>query len=208
MNARRGPLIGATWLIGLGIILLVYQASGLSWAQAWPLFVILVGVASFVSTALTWRPGCATLWAFTWPIAWIVVGAILLAGTTGNLGDDPASWLTTYWPYAAILLGIWFVIGAIVPGPKTEETLALPLEGLQAAAIRMRFGAGTLAVGPAADSLVIDGTYTGGVVVRRDGPGRFELSQDTTYGLPWLDRESSWKAGLSAAIPLDLRFDI
>jgi hypothetical protein len=207
-SARRGSLIGATWLIGLGIVFLVRQATDLPWSEAWPMFVILVGVASLVSTVLTWRPSVANVWAFTWPIAWIVVGSILLASTTGSIAEGPAELIDQYWPWVAIGLGIWFVIGALVPGDRLTEELALPLAGVQAAAVRIKFGAGTLATQPAAAGNLVDGVYRGGVIAKAEGPGRVDLTQDTTYGLPWLDRESDWKVGLSAEVPLDLRVDV
>ena len=47
---------------------------GWSWAVAWPMFVILVGVAGAISALLAGLNGCAGLWALTWPVAWIVVG--------------------------------------------------------------------------------------------------------------------------------------
>lgn len=207
-SGRRGSLIAATWLIGLGIVFLVRQATDLPWSQAWPMFAILVGVGSFVSTALSWRPGIASLWSFTWPIGWIVVGSLLLASTTGNLDQGPAELIETYWPWVAIILGVWFLIGAIVPGPRSEEALVVPLAGVQAAEVRVKFGAGTLTTRPAATGNLIDGEFPGGVVHRQDGAGRVELSQDTTYGLPWLDRESAWTLGLSPEIPLDLVLEI
>ena len=208
-SARRGSLIGATWLIGLGVVFLVRQAVDLPWSEAWPMFVILVGVAGFISTALTWHPSFANLWAFTWPVAWIVIGSILLASTTGNLGQDPGSLFVEYWPWVLVVLGIWFVIGSVMPGgSRLEEALAVPLAGVQAAEVRIRFGAGTLATRAAAPGNLIDGEFRGGVVYRADGPGRSELTQDTTYGLPWLDRESAWTVGLTGEVPLDLRFDI
>ena len=207
-SARRGSLIGATWLIGLGIVFLVRQAADLPWSEAWPMFVILLGVAGLISTAFTWRPGIANLWAFTWPIAWIVIGAILLASTTGNLGQDPGSLIAEYWPWVLVILGIWFVIGALIPGGQHgEESLVVPLGGVQAADIRIRFGAGTLTTRAAAAGNLIDGEFPGGVVHRAEGPGRAELSQDTTYGLPWLDRKADWVVGLTGEVPLDLRLD-
>jgi hypothetical protein len=207
-GGRRGSLIAATWLIGLGVVFLIRQATDLPWSQAWPLFVILAGIGSLVSTALSWRPGVANLWAFTWPIGWIVVGGILLASTTGNLDQGPAELIEAYWPWVAIGLGVWFLIGALVPGPRLEEALVVPLAGAQAAEVRVKFGAGRLTTRPAATGNLIDGEFRGGVVHRQDGPGRVELSQDTTYGLPWLDRESSWTLGLSPEVPLDLRLEI
>ncbi len=208
-GVRRGPLVAATWLIGLGIVLLVRQAADLPWGQAWPLFVILVGVASFVTTALDWRPGFAGLWAFTWPIAWIVVGSILLASTTGSLEEGPAELIATWWPWAAVILGVWFLVGAIVPGgPGLVESLAIPLGGVQAAAVRISFGAGTLSVHPAAAGHLVDGEFRGGVIHRTAGAGQVELRQDTSFGIPWVDRESAWQLGLTTEVPLDLRLDI
>ena len=84
-GSRRGALIGGIWLLGLGIVLLVREAAGLSWGQAWPMFVILAGVATLVSTALSWRPSVGGIWAFTWPVVSIVIGSVLLASTTGSL---------------------------------------------------------------------------------------------------------------------------
>ena len=42
---RTGSLTAATWLIGLGIVFLVQRAADLPWSQAWPMFLILIGVA-------------------------------------------------------------------------------------------------------------------------------------------------------------------
>ena len=50
--ARRGSLIAATWLIGLGVVFLVRELANLSWAQAWPLFLILIGIGSLVGRAV------------------------------------------------------------------------------------------------------------------------------------------------------------
>lgn len=207
-SARRGSLIAATWLIGLGVVFLVQRAVDLPWSQAWPLFVILIGVASLVSTVLNRRFELAGLWAFTWPVAWIVVGVVLWMSTTGSIGQGPTDLIAEYWPWALVVLGIWFVIGAVVPsGRGLTETLALPLADTADAAIRIRFGAGTLATRPAAAGNLIDGEFVGGVMHRQVGPGRIELEQDTRYGLPWIERRSDWTVGLTAEVPLDLRID-
>ncbi len=207
-SARRGSITGATWLIGIGVILLVQQTSGWSWSQAWPMWVILVGVATFISTFLTWRPGIAGIWAFTWPVAWIIVGILLLLSTTGRLGQGPTELIDQYWPWAAVIIGVWFLIGAFLPfGHSSTESLDLPLDGAVEADVRIRFGAGELTTHVAAPGRLVDGSFEGGVNHRRSGKSRVDLSQDTTYGLPWLDRRSSWDVGLTAEVPLDLRLE-
>ena len=210
MTIHRGSVVAATWLIGLGVVFLVRQAFALEWSEAWPLFVILVGVASLVSVAVGGRRprGVVGLWSFTWPVAWIAVGVILLLSTTGNLGRGPIELFGDLWPWILVVLGVWFLLGAVLPsrdGPAEE--LAIPLGGLTAANIRIRFGAGDLSIGPAAPGYLVDGRFAGGVTHRSTGAGTVELEQDTTYGLPWLDTRSVWSVGLATGIPLDLKLD-
>ncbi len=207
-NARTGSMIGATWLIGLGIVFLVQRAADLPWSEAWPMFVILVGVASLVSTVINRRWDYSGVWAFTWPVAWIVVGSVLLASTTGTIGTGPGDLIGQFWPWVLIILGVWFLIGAFLPtGRGMTETLALPLDGATDAAVRIKYGAGSLTVGPAAAGQLVDGICEGGVMVRTMGRGRIELSQDTRYGLPWLDHPSRWTIGLTTEVPIDLAVD-
>jgi len=207
-HARRGSIVGATWLIGLGLVFLVQRALDVPWIQAWPLFLILLGAANFVQTALDRRPGIGGIWMFTWSIVWIGVGVILLLSTTGRLGTGPIDLIVNGWPWLLVGLGVWMLIGAVMPGGAAPtEHLAIPLRGAPAAAVRIRFGAGTLAARQAAAGMLVDGTYAGGVVARDLGPGRIELSQDTTYGMPWLDHRSDWDVGLTGEVPLDLRLE-
>jgi hypothetical protein len=196
------------WLIGVGVVFLIQQTQGWSWGQAWPLWLILVGVATAISTLSTWRPSLAGIWAFTWPVAWLLAGVVLLLSTTGQLGQGPAELISTYWPWAALILGLWFLVGAFLPwGHGATEALALPLDGGSRAEVRIRFGAGELTTHVAAPGQLVDGTFEGGVAYRVSGLGRVELSQDTTYGLPWLDRRSHWDVGLPGEVPLDLRVE-
>ncbi len=207
-SARRGPVIGATWLIGLGVVFLIRQATDLPWSQAWPLFVILVGVASFVSTALNLRRSVTGIWSLTWPVAWIIGGAILLASTTGAISQGPGELLTQFGPWALVGLGVWFLIGAVIPGgSEAQEALVIPLGEASEAAVRIRFGAGEMTVRAAAPGNLVDGRFAGGVKSRVVGPGRVELEQDTDFGVMWLDRRSTWEIGLTAEVPLDLRLD-
>jgi hypothetical protein len=205
---RRGSIIGATWLIGLGIVFLVRQAVDLPWSQAWPMFIILVGVASLVTTVLDRRPGFGSLWDLTWPVSWIIIGAILLASTTGLIGQGPAEIFAEYWPWVLVILGLWFLLGAFFPGPKPIESLSVPLGGAQTATIRVSYGAGRLTTRQAAAGALVDGEFLGGVIQKSDGPGQLQLSQDTSAGLPWLERDSDWSLGLTTAVPLDLRIDV
>ena len=207
-RARRGMLIAATWLIGIGVLFLVKEAAGLPWSEAWPLWIILIGIASFVSAALDGRFRVASIWAFTWPIVWTGMGVVLLLSTTGNLGPSAGDVIAQWWPWALVALGVWFVIGAIAPvGRRFTETLDLPLGQAPDASVRIGFGGGTLTTHAAAGGRLIDGSFAGGVTCRQAGPNRLELTQDTSYGLPWLDRRSDWDVGLTAEVPLDLRID-
>jgi hypothetical protein len=207
-RSRSGTLLAGAWLIGLGVVFLVRQALRLDWAEAWPLFVILAGIAGIVSRAVRGPRGVVGIWSFTWPVLWVAIGVVLLLGTTGQLGRAPLDVIGEWWPWVLVGLGVWFLIGAVIPsGRGPEESLVIPLGGVADAAVRIRFGAGELAVGPAAVGNLVDGRFVGGVVARDRGPGRVALEQDTTYGLPWLDRPSEWSVGLTAEVPLDLRLD-
>jgi hypothetical protein len=205
-NARRGSLIGATWLIGIGLVFIIQRAAGWSWDQAWPLWLILVGAALVVSTIVNGRLEFDGIWALTWPIAWTAVAVVLLLSTTGTIGSGPAELIGTYWPRLLIALGVWFVIGAVLPsGRGLTESLTIPLRDASAADVRIQFGAGTLQTRVAAAGNLVDGHFAGGVLQREPGPGRIELRQDPRYGLPWLERPSTWSVGLTARVPLDLR---
>ena len=81
------------------------------------------------------------------------------------------------------------------------------MRGAQHAAIRLKFGAGSLTTRPAGSGSLVDGDFRGGVLHRELGPGNVELEQDTTYGMPWLSNDSTWTVGLTAEVPLDLTID-
>lgn len=206
-GSRRGPIVGATWLIGLGVVLLVRQILALEWSEAWPLFLVLVGAVGIVTTLLAGWRGFATLWSFTWPVVSIGVGLVLLASTTGVLGQGPLELIEQWWPVLLIALGAWFLIGAFVPRQGPTEELVVPLDGGTDASIRIKFGAGELATVRAAPGNLVDGRFTGGVILRRDGSRSIELAQDTSFGIPWLGSRSDWSVGLSGEVPLDLRID-
>jgi hypothetical protein len=208
-GARRGSLIAATWLIGIGLLFLIKQVANLGWTEAWPLWIILIGIASFVSVALDGRFRLTGIWAFTWPLVWTVVGVVLLLATTGNLGPNAGDFIAQWWPWALVGLGVWMVIGAVAPvGRGLVESLTVPIDGgATDGHVRIGFGAGTLTTHVAGAGNLVDGSFVGGVSERREGPNGIYLTQDTTYGLPWVDRRSEWAVGLTAEVPLDLRVD-
>jgi len=201
---RRGAIVAGTWLIGLGLVFLIRQVLDLDWTEAWPLFVILAGIAGLITTAVNGTHGSG-VWAYTWPVLTTIVGVLLLAGTTGYLGRAPLDVLAEWWPVLLVGLGVWLLIGAFFPrrrGP--DEHLVVPLDGVGEGQVKIQFGAGTLMTGPAAAGNLVDGSFEGGVVRKDRGPGRVELQQDTDYGMPWLDKRSDWSVGLTGQVPLDL----
>ena len=207
MRANRGALVGGMWLIGIGAVFLIRQAMDLSWTEAWPSFVILVGVATFITTLLERRGGW-TFWNLTWPIVWIGVGIVLFLSTTGQLTTGPGELIAQGWPWLLVGLGVWFLIGAVAPGGRPpREDLTIPLGDHPSATVRIRFGAGTLDSGLAAPGQLVDGRFRGGVVHREHGSGIVDLEQDTSYGMPWLQRESAWTLGLTGEVPLDLKLE-
>jgi hypothetical protein len=207
MTARRGSLVGATWLIGLGVVFLVRDLMDWSWGQAWPLFLILLGIAGAISALINGIGRSNILWALTWPVAWIVIGVVLLASTTGTLAAGPAELIAEWWPWVLVILGVWFLIGAFVPGGRAVEALVVPLGDARQAKVDIRFGAGELAIHRAAPGALVDGSYLGGVRHRTLGPGHVELEQDLD-GIPWLDKDSRWDVGLTGEVPLDLRLNV
>lgn len=203
----RSLAIGGTWLIGIGLVLLVQQGSGWSWDAAWPLFVVLAGAAGCISAVVRGSRGLGLVWILTWPVATLFIGIALLASTTGSVSVGPAELVGTWWPWAAVVLGAWFVVGAFVTGGRLMEQLVVPLGSAVRAQVRIKFGAGRLATHRSAAGSLVDGDFGGGVRHRLDGPGQVELAQDLDGGLPWFDHNASWDVGLTADVPLELRLD-
>jgi hypothetical protein len=212
-RARRsrsaGGIVGATWLIGLGVLFLLQQTLDWSWGQAWPMFIILAGVG--VLASLLVDAGHRRRW-FTplaWPLFLIVVGVLLLLSTTGQLGVEPADLVTRWWPAAVIALGIWFLVGAILPARKAgDDHLELPLGGAGTAEVTLRFGGGELTIGRGKPGTLVDADFEG-MPGRHElgGPGSVVLEPDEPYAWPWWDRTPHWRVGVTGEVPLDLRID-
>ena len=206
--SRRGAITGATWLIGLGVVLLIREVQGWSWGEAWPLFIILVGVASFIATLMSWRPGFAGIWSFTWPVAWTVGGVVLLMSTTGQLTQGPGEVFSEYWPWVAVVIGAWFVLAHFIPVARADRA-ARPAAGRD----DRRLGRGQ-----------VRGRNAAGSRGRAREPRRRDLRRWRAHIAPWgrtvsrsnrtrrtVCRGSSnganWDLGLTAEVPLDLRLE-
>jgi hypothetical protein len=204
---RTRAIVPATWLIGLGLVFIIHDQARLSWGEAWPLFVILVGIASLVSAMLgrRWLPAGA--WSLLWPLAWIAIGLVLFLSTTGQIAISTAD-LAGWWPVALIAVGIWFLVAAAWPrSPAPNETLALPLAGAIAADVRIRFGGGDLTIRQAAPGTLLSGVFDGGVLYRSRGPGSVDLEPNSSgWPFGW-DHPLRWEVAVSGEVPLDLRLD-
>jgi hypothetical protein len=205
-GSRAGAIVAATWLIGLGLVFLIRDAAGWSWGEAWPLFVILVGVGSGVSEVGWERRRPANPWTLTGPIVLIGIGVVFLLGTTGSLGMGVGDLIARWWPVGLLVLGAWFLVGAFWPSAASQEHLTLPVTG-SSASVRIRFGAGDLHVGRSPAGTLVDGTFEGGVVHRLRAGGELQLEPDSARGWSWVDRPLDWRVGLTGEVPLDLRLE-
>jgi hypothetical protein len=202
-ESRDRLLIPAVWIIGLGSVFLVQQYFNWSWTQAWPLWVLFVGVGSLFTALINRRQSALGIWGMWWPLAIIAVGTVLLLSTTGNLGIGPSE-LIAWWPVAVIGVGVWFLIGALVARPPAAQTqLSVPLTGLTEAEVKLNFGGGELVVGQAEPGKLVSGTFEGGVHQRTHGVGRLELSPLADWPM-WWDRALHWQVGLTNEIPVNL----
>jgi hypothetical protein len=215
--AQAGVAMGGVWLIGLGIIFLVQQLLDIPWSRAWPLFLILTGIALAIRWALGWGPRSmgAPLGGLLGPLILIGLGVVFLLQFSG-LWDVSFGQL---WPIALLVIGALLLLGAILPGgrrtaPAVERAasgvdhLALELEGVTDAEVRLRFGAGELRLGAGSPDKLVEGDFQGGVAVNRPMPNRVDLQPDTDSGRwPWGGEKLDWRIGLSSSPVLDLRFE-
>jgi hypothetical protein len=206
---REGLFIGGLWLIGIGSVFVTQEITGWPWQEAWPLFVIMIGIASALTAVITREYHPMGMWRVWSPLAFTAIGIVLLLSTTGSIDITPGQ-LLVWWPVAAVALGVWFLLGALLAGGtgSRPQQLALPLDGLTAAEVRLRFGGGELRVGEATPGMLVSGTFEGGVRVRnRLRRGRVELR---TYAgsMPfWGGTPLRWDVGITSQIPVDLRLD-
>jgi len=207
-STRGGAVVAGSWLIALGLVFFARDLWHLSWGEAWPLFLVAVGVASLISSLVGYRRLSAGFWSLLWPIAWIAVGAAMFAATTGRIATGPGELIAQWWPVALVVVGIWFLVAALWPRPTTDlEKLDLPLAGALRAEARLTFGAGELTIGRGRPGMLISGRFEGGALYRTAGPGHVEVKPDTGGGWPMTGQGNRWDIGLTAEVPLDLRLD-
>ncbi|HEY5489100.1 MAG TPA: hypothetical protein VIK00_04605, partial [Candidatus Limnocylindrales bacterium] len=134
-SARNAAVVPGIWLVGVGSVFLIQQASGWTWIQAWPLFVVMAGVCSGLSGYFGPRWSHAGLGVLWGPLAVTALGVVMLAATTGELNGLSTDVLVRWWPVAVIGLGVWFLLGAVVVRERAPatETLSIPLGALTAA---------------------------------------------------------------------------
>jgi hypothetical protein len=201
---RGGPLVAGVWLVGLGLVFLVRDWAGWTWGEAWPLFVILVGIGSLVSQLAGLERMPAGAWSLAWPLGWIAVGVVLLMSTVGTLGVEPGELISRWWPILLVAVGGWFLVAALWPGRGApQEVLDVPLGAASDARVKISFGGGELAVDRAPGGRLVAGTFESGVT-HSGGAGVIELKADTSRGFPWWDRPLHWRLGVTGEVPLDL----
>lgn len=208
-SASSGGIVAATWLIGLGLVFLLQQTLDLSWGEAWPLFIVLVGVGSLAGVLVGMRRQRSWFAALAWPVGLIVIGILLLLSTTGSLGVGPGELVAEWWAVALIAWGAWLLIAALIPGRRLgDDHLELPLAGANAAAVKVSFGGGQLQIGAGRPGLLLTGDFEGMPARHRlRGPGSVEVEPEAPAAWPWLERTPSWRIGLAVDVPVELQVD-
>ena len=211
-STSRGAAVAAVWLIGVGMVLLVQRLTGWPWTEAWPLFVIMVGVGSLASLLLGWRARGRWLFELGGPLFLTAVGVLLLMSTTGVLGADVGELVTDWWPVALIAFGLWFLLFAAWPRGRPSSDgnrLSIPLAGTPDASIRLRFGGGELTAGAAPRGVLLDGEFEAAPArAREGGPGRWEVEPESPMTWVWWERMPRWHIGLTTEVPLELQLEI
>jgi hypothetical protein len=153
-----------------------------------------------------------------WGIVLILVGGLFLLNTLGIFSFNVWNLI---WPFFLILLGAWILFGVFGVGgnrPLEVENASFPLEGAQAAVVRVQHGAGRLTVnGESAPGVLASGAFGGGLEYRQRKNGNtLELDlrprwrDNFVFGIPWSwgnSRGYIWNVALSHEVPLSLRLE-
>ncbi len=142
-----------------------------------------------------------------WPLVLITVGLLFLLANF-NIIPDVGQFIGRFWPVILILFGLEILIGSIWPRGKDEtQNLSIDLGAATHAEVKIDFGAGKLAIGPAAPGKLVDGTYAGGVRHDESADGRVRL-RSAEGGWWWGWQGFDWRVGLTREVPLSLRVDV
>jgi hypothetical protein len=140
-----------------------------------------------------------------------IFGAALLAGNLFSINVWPY-----LWPAALIFIGGWFLVGSQIR-PKAVETeeVTIPLQGASRAGIRIRHGAGRLAIrGGAGPNVLAAGSFSGGLQHTENRRGdtldadlRVPSGAWMNFGGPWIFGPWNpilWDMRLNETIPMTL----
>jgi len=144
--------------------------------------------------------------AIIWGLVLVAIGLAFLADSLSGGQFDAGHFLSHWWPLLLILIGGAILLEAALPRGRSEtRELALDLGGAASAEVRIDFGAGRLAVGPATPGRLLEGSFDGGVRYQRDAADRVRLwvdPADAWWGAGW--RGFVWRVGLTRDVPLHL----
>jgi hypothetical protein len=163
-----------------------------------------------------------------------LVGFLFFEGVIDLSDGRFRDFTTVVGPVLLVAIGLVVLVGAFVPGPwhrphdgghhgrsdaagegkpaagraaPAADRLAIGLEGAPDAEVMVTFGAGHLAIGPAAPGMLMDGTYDGGVRAEKAAPGRVRIWPPSPEDVAWHRAPFTWRVGVTAEVPLRLRVE-
>ena len=212
----------------------LYQTWSYAWALVAPGGVGL-GLTIYGFLTRRWEDARGGLGALIAGVVIFLVGFLFFEGVIHLSGDRFDDLTTIGVPVLLVAIGAIVLVAAFLPGPwrrpyvvfhddrdraaaergdggsgwaaPTPDRLGIGLEGAPDAEVMVTFGAGRLAIGPAAAGMLVDGTYEGGVKVEKAGPGRVRLSPPAPANLRWDRAPYAWRVGLTTEIPIRLRVE-
>jgi hypothetical protein len=149
--------------------------------------------------------------AFFWGTLIILAGAVLLAGNLLSVNVWPF-----LWPAGLIFVGAWLLVWSRrTPKPVASENVSVPLQGAARADVRIRHGAGRLALrGGAGPDVLAAGSFTGGMRHQESRQGdtldvEMRVPEDLwmNFGGPWIFGPWTpilWDVQMNDRIPMTL----
>lgn len=151
------------------------------------------------------------MWRIFWAFVLIVIGVVFLLINLGILPGDAWNYL---FPALLILLGIFLLIGWHGGSEQTTAHEVIPLDDAARGEITLKHGAGLLNVHGGADpTVLLDGTFHGGVEKKLDRVQDLALVEFKTPSNAWENlgfsnkRGLEWQLALNPNIPLTLRYE-